>query len=362
LSLERTFLHLAVLSKNAFCIELLRKSEIDVFAVDTAGRTALHYIALNLDKGNSNGAHMLLYKALTKDLTDADLERLVNYQDAQQRTALHYAIIRRNNEVARCLLARGDEKPPHPSRKTGAKLLPDNRGYNAFHLALSAKDGDACRLLIDRMDPVELVKPDAHKRSILHWLVAHGDHHTNGIWEIEYFWKLAPVEAIVANNDALFDDTHISPIHIAAEKGNVDAVTNLIKLRPDLAKLCDNKNRTPLHIASQFGQIEVVNELYSAEIDVDARDNRGRTPLMYAAASPNFDMVWNLLQHNAKGKDIVDNKGWSAAEHAAAMNSRQALAIFVAKEIISLSECEQLLSKHNQVRFSFFVCLSIQLT
>ena len=78
------------------------------------------------------------------------------------------------------------------------------------------------------------------------------------------------------------DNDMQTPLHIASEKGYVRIVSTLVKCN---AKLCPTRDGvTPLHVAVQKGNIEVVESLLSAYHDaVNITDNRGATPLHYAA-------------------------------------------------------------------------------
>ena len=78
------------------------------------------------------------------------------------------------------------------------------------------------------------------------------------------------------------DNDMKTPLHVASEKGYVKIVNALVKHN---AKLCPMRNgATPIHLAVQKGNIEVVEVLLSAYHDaVNTADNKGETPLHYAA-------------------------------------------------------------------------------
>ena len=54
---------------------------------------------------------------------------------------------------------------------------------------------------------------------------------------------------------------------------------------------------TPLHLASMYGRLEVARVLIEHGADIDAKDNKGRTPFQVAW---NRDMVGLLSDHSSK--------------------------------------------------------------
>jgi ankyrin repeat protein len=82
----------------------------------------------------------------------------------------------------------------------------------------------------------------------------------------------------------------------ASENGNIDVVKELLKLRANIDSI-DESERSPLHLgiyfnylsnlcilelffaASKNGKIEVVKELLKHNVNIDLKDNFGRTPL-----------------------------------------------------------------------------------
>ena len=78
------------------------------------------------------------------------------------------------------------------------------------------------------------------------------------------------------------DNDMQTPLHIASERGHIKIIDVLVNHN---AKLCPTRKRaTPIHLAVQKGNIEVVENLLSAYPDeVNTADNKGQTPLHYAA-------------------------------------------------------------------------------
>ena len=93
----------------------------------------------------------------------------------------------------------------------------------------------------------------------------------------------------------------------AAMKGDASAVQKLISQGEDInAK--DSKGKTALMYAAEKGQAETARILIDAAADVNAKDNDGKTALMYAAESNNLEIVKYLIAGKAD-VEAVDNSG-----------------------------------------------------
>jgi ankyrin repeat protein len=94
-------------------------------------------------------------------------------------------------------------------------------------------------------------------------------------------------------------------LHIAAQKGNSNAIKELLSINSDLIHIVDNDNKNALHYAAETGQYSVVKSLVgradnSAEnnskfLDINSVTNTGKTALMIAAERGNIDFVSYLL-------------------------------------------------------------------
>ena len=73
-----------------------------------------------------------------------------------------------------------------------------------------------------------------------------------------------------------------SPLHVAAEAGQVECIVALIEASADINAQA-MMDWTPLHVAAHFGYVEVVQKLLSFGADCTIPDKDGQTPLSIAA-------------------------------------------------------------------------------
>jgi len=113
-------------------------------------------------------------------------------------------------------------------------------------------------------------------------------------------------------------------IHDAAKNGDLAKVQALLKSNPDLVSSKDDRGMTPLHWAASEGRKDVAEFLLTNKADVNAKNNNGQTPLADAAFSGKRDVAELLLVNNAD-VNAKDNYGWTPL-HAAADNGHKDVA------------------------------------
>lgn len=85
-----------------------------------------------------------------------------------------------------------------------------------------------------------------------------------------------------------------TPLHGAADYGNEEEVTYLLRHAPDLDQINVN-GRTPLHLAADRGAAEVVKSLLAHGADPNAFDDQGLTPIHLALLAGKRDVVTQLI-------------------------------------------------------------------
>ena len=94
----------------------------------------------------------------------------------------------------------------------------------------------------------------------------------------------------------------LSPLHEAAQAGNLDEVRRILAASAPLDGAAANGG-TPLHYASAMGHTNVISALLEAGADADVRARQGLTPLHMAAAGGHIDAVDQLLKSGARGNE-----------------------------------------------------------
>lgn len=94
--------------------------------------------------------------------------------------------------------------------------------------------------------------------------------------------------------------------------GPVTTMRHLLKEMPNLAQITDNRGYTPLHYAALFGTPEMAQILRRANAKIDAQDHSGNTPLHWSCA----EMAETLIAMNANIE--TRNSQGSTALHLAA--------------------------------------------
>lgn len=84
----------------------------------------------------------------------------------------------------------------------------------------------------------------------------------------------------------------------AASEGNVAQIIALLDAGFDINEP-NEKGMTPLHFAADVGSIEAVNALVERQADVNARTSVGLTPLMLSARGGHPGIVGLLLKAGA---------------------------------------------------------------
>ncbi len=101
----------------------------------------------------------------------------------------------------------------------------------------------------------------------------------------------------------------ITPLTIAAEKGNMNIIKMLVE--DGKAQINDPSSYgvTPLIAAAAAGNAEVVDYLVTKGADVTAKDDLGKTALIYASGADNPQLITNLIKLDKNAVNLPDNSG-----------------------------------------------------
>lgn len=140
-------------------------------------------------------------------------------------------------------------------------------------------NADLCKLLIEYDADVNLA--DKYGMTALHKAAVFN--HT-GALEV-----LLARYADTAVKGMKYGKLKVTPLHLAAEAGNLDAAKILLEHNADVNGA--DSNVTPLHMAAGMGHYEVVELLLENGADVNARDWEERTPLVWALRTERDEVV-----------------------------------------------------------------------
>ena len=191
--------------------------------------------------------------------------------------------------------------------------LQDHEGRTALHLAAENGCGAAANALVANGAEVDAV--DRYGNTPLHFAAANGH---AGIAEC-----LLAAGARVNAKDTIYSST---PLHKVARGGHIDVLTALAA-GADLNAV-NERGRTPLHVAAAYGHTEMTSALISVGVDVNRRDFYGESPLHLSAFYQHLDCMEALIEG---GADVAarDLEGDAPLHVAARMNRNRAAALLL---------------------------------
>lgn len=129
-------------------------------------------------------------------------------------------------------------------------------------------------------------------------------------------------------------------LHDAIARKDLDGVTRIIRASSDCVNAKNDRGRTPLHVAAQNGQNDMVKLLISKGAEVDARSGWKYTPLTLAAESAHRDVVLTLID---SGADLgaVTKEGFTPL-HKAVQKERKTAQDILAILMIRGAKCNAL--------------------
>ena len=164
------------------------------------------------------------------------------------------------------------------------------------------------------LDDIDVTLEDCHKKTALSYALSHND--------AELVWKLIDKEI---EAEVIKSGNRLTPLHIIARikpseynwddfyDGEYDSITHELISSPDVdINAQDINGMTPLMFAIQSGHYGIFEDLidnlygkFSFEFNFNIQDNNGKTALHYAAEYKSMNYT-NLLIHKFITKDSVD--------------------------------------------------------
>ena len=144
-----------------------------------------------------------------------------------------------------------------------------------------------------------------------------------------------PIDSVFTDSDTKWYADGQTPLLLAAYYGYSDIVTMLLSYGADILAKDSIDDAMAIHIASAKGYYKVVEAILdsaaarNSKIDiVNAGDNTGTTPLMWAAMNNQVTVISILIRYKAN-VNMQDDDGWTPLHFAAASDSYRAVEILL---------------------------------
>ncbi|KLI46273.1 ankyrin [Brachyspira hyodysenteriae] len=173
----------------------------------------------------------------------------------------------------------------------------DTEGYTPLHRAIYNKDLNTVNVLLEN-ENIDVNSKLDMKVSIDGWYLGGA----TPLILASYIGDTNIVSVLLENNADIKakDDVDGSmAIHMASANGNNDVVIMLLDKDPTTINDVDNRGNTPLHWAAMKDKPETVKLLMENGADIESKDADGWTPLHYAAAFSSLQTVQTLVDLGA---------------------------------------------------------------
>ena len=220
----------------------------------------------------------------------------VDVGDVYGYTPLQYALWSKDEESVKTLISAGADINKHPNNDYPPLFHVVWEGYQAGTRILidagadvNAEDGDGWTPLYWA---IKFVHPDVARQFIGTGVKIPALH--NAILE----GNLARVKQFIESGTDVDtrDKVGCTPAYWALSVGQKEIAEYLLDQGADIKV---KQGRTLLHQASKAGFVEIVKSLIAKGADVDARSDRGDTPLKIAALAGHKEIVKLLIAHGA---------------------------------------------------------------
>uniref|UniRef100_A0A8C3TAP3 Inversin n=1 Tax=Chelydra serpentina TaxID=8475 RepID=A0A8C3TAP3_CHESE len=299
---KQTALHWSAYYNNPEHVKLLIKHDSNIGIPDIEGKIPLHWAANHKDP-----SAILTVKCI---LDAAPTESLLNWQDYEGRTPLHFAVADGNMAVVDVLTA-----------YEGCNVTSyDNLFRTPLHWAALLGHAQIVHLLLER-NKFGTIPSDSQGATPLHYAAQ-----SNFAETVEVFLKHPSVK----------DDSDLegrTSFMWAAGKGSDDVIRTMLNLKLDIdINMADKYAGTALHAAALSGHVSTVKLLLEHNAQVDATDVMKHTPLFRACEMGHKEVIQTLIKGGAR-VDLVDQDGHSPLHWAALGGNADVCQILIENKI-----------------------------
>ncbi|NXY43386.1 INVS protein, partial [Ceuthmochares aereus] len=299
---KQTALHWSAYYNNPEHVKLLIKHDSNIGIPDIEGKIPLHWAANNKDPSAIHTVKCILEAAPT--------ESLLNWQDYEGRTPLHFAVADGNVAVVAVLTS-----------YEGCNVTSyDNLFRTPLHWAALLGHAQIVHLLLER-NKFGTIPSDSQGATPLHYAAQ-----SNFAETVEVFLKHPSVK----------DDSDLegrTSFMWAAGKGSDDVIRTMLALKQDIdINMTDKYAGTALHAAALSGHVSTVKLLLEHNAQVDALDVMKHTPLFRACEMGHKEVIQTLIKGGAR-VDLVDQDGHSPLHWAALGGNADVCQILIENKI-----------------------------
>uniref|UniRef100_A0A8D0XKT2 Inversin n=1 Tax=Sus scrofa TaxID=9823 RepID=A0A8D0XKT2_PIG len=299
---KQTALHWSAYYNNPEHVKLLIKHDSNIGIPDVEGKIPLHWAANHKDPSAVHTVRCILDAAPT--------ESLLNWQDYEGRTPLHFAVADGNVTVVDVLT----------SYESCNITSYDNLFRTPLHWAALLGHAQIVHLLLER-NKSGTIPSDSQGATPLHYAAQ-----SNFAETVKVFLKHPSVK----------DDSDLegrTSFMWAAGKGSDDVLRTMLNLKSDIdINMADKYGGTALHAAALSGHVSTVELLLENNAQVDATDVMKHTPLFRACEMGHKDVIQTLIKGGAR-VDLVDQDGHSLLHWAALGGNADVCQILIENKI-----------------------------
>ncbi|KAM4581149.1 inversin isoform 1-T3 [Odontesthes bonariensis] len=283
---KQTALHWSAFYNRPEHVRLLIKHDSNIGIPDSEGKIPLHWAAHSQEASATQTVRCILEAAPT--------ESLLNWQDYEGRTPLHFAVADGNEAVVKVLTS-----------YEGCNVTAyDNLFRTPLHWAALLGHAKIVHLLLER-NTSGTIPSDSQGATPLHYGAQSNNAETVGVFLSHPSVKDEP------------DLEGRTAFMWAAGKGSDDVIRTMLSLIPNIdINMADKYGGTALHAASLSGHVSTVKLLLEKGAMVDSLDVMKHTPLFRACEVGYRDVILTLIKGSAR-VDLVDVDGHTALHWAA---------------------------------------------
>ena len=243
----------------------------------------------------------------------------VNSKDKDGKTPLHFAVQSGNIDVSEFFLAQGAD--------INAK---DGKGNTPLHTALALKQAEIAKFLLSKGADVTIKDADGTPaiiyalmsglRELVVPILESGqdvnEEFKDGLRIIHMASLVGDKEIVETLLDRGADinvesKEGITPLYAVIFLGHTELADVLLSRGAEKDYVESQTGRTYLHLAVIKGYGDMVELFGASGLDVNARDNSGKTPLQYAAKYGHKKIADLLVKSGAKAENLEKNYGVS---------------------------------------------------